>query len=395
MVRYTLSSPALTLLSVSAPSWSNGAKVARATHNESKGSRMPSAQNRARALAIAQDFGAEALELNRQLVAGDPADVASRTRLARCHLQAGQLDEAEAEYREVLRLDAKNRIAAGGLEAIEQKRHQGDLIQQARSPRPARADRERAPRAVVHRASGSATLGMPAGPVPAVFAGFERRDFTELQLAPRGELHARFAPRVVDLVRRVNALQSSAEIAAIREPGRRQLFRLSRAEVHATSGHWFVYNAGARWEAQFNIGMYGGTQRAGDWLRIGLAFDLSDRGNDADPGGPSRARAAFRQFQQVLQSPRRSLFLGWMIKENGRVEYNKPGPRLDLPEASDAADMLARANADATQWVFLGKWLSPEDPDEAALLADPVSLVRTIDRAFAGLLPLWRAIRGD
>lgn len=357
---------------------------------------MPTAHDRARALAIAQDFGAEALELNRQLVAADPVDAASRTRLARCYLQAGQLDEAEAEYREVLRLDAKNRIAAGGLEAIERQRHQGDLIQLARSPRPARtAQHEREPRAAAPRTGGSSTLGVPAGPVPVVFSGFVRRDFTELQVAPRGEVHARFAPRVVDLVRRVNALQSSAEIAAIREPGKRALFRLSRGEVHATSGHWFVYNSGARWEAQFNIGMYGGSQRTGDWFRVGLGFDMTDRGNDADPAGAAQARDAFRRFQQVLQSPRRSLFLGWMIKEGGRIEFNKPGPRRDIAEASEAADILAQANPNAAQWVFLGKWLSPEDDEEAALLADPVSLVRTIDRTFAGLLPLWRAIRGD
>jgi tetratricopeptide (TPR) repeat protein len=354
---------------------------------------MSSAHDRARALAIAQDFGAEALELNRQLVADDPADAASRTRLGRCYIQAGRLDEAEAEYREVLRLDPKNRIAAGGLEAVERQRHAGDP-----APEPARPRRtERAPRvhASMPRSGAAATHAptMALGPVPAIFGGFQPRDFTELTLCPRNEVAARFAPRVVDLVRRVNALQTSAEIAAIREPGKRQLFRLSRAEVHGRAAHWFVYNAGGRWEPQFNIGMYGGRERSSDWLRIGLGYNLSDSGRETDAAEGIRiARDHFRRFQAVLGSPRRSLLTGWLIKEGGFVEHNGDGPRLDLREASQAAEMLAAADVDRTRWAFAGKWLSPASAEDAVVLADPVLLVRTIDRVFAGLLPLWRAL---
>lgn len=344
---------------------------------------------------MAQDFGPEALELNRQLVAADPADTASRTRLARCYLQAGRLDEAEAEYREVLKGDPKNRIAAGGLEAVENKRHGGVPVEPVKAHRVSRprAEGGSAPRAA-RSSSGGGTLSRPAGPVPMVFNGFEARDFTELTLSPRGDIQSRFGPRVIDLIRRVNALQSSIEIATLREPGHKQLFRLSRSEVRALDGQWFVHNAGARWEPQFNIGMYGGAQRSGDWLRIGLAFDLSDRGNDPDPAaGLAQVRQAFQRFQTLLTSPRRSLFVGWMIKEEGRIEHNRRGPRVDL-RVSDAADLLAQADPDRTDWVFLGKWLSPGDPEGAQVLADPVSLVRTIDRVFAGLLPLWRAIMG-
>lgn len=358
---------------------------------------MSSLQERARVLAIAQDFGAEALELNQQLVAQNPADTASRTRLGRCFLQAGRLDEAEAEYREVLRLDPKNRVAVGGLEALERQRHQGDVtVEEVKARRAERVHRERVatPRRVSRGESSS--LSASVGPVPTVFNGFERRDFTELQLCPRGEIQPRFAPRVLDLLRRVNALQSSAEIAAIREPGRRQLFRLSKADVHTRAAHWFVHNAGARWEPQFNIGMYGGTSRTGDWLRVGLAFDLSDRGNDADPvAGLAQVRAYFRRFQAVLESGRRSLLLGWMIKEGGRIEFNSPGPRLDLHEAGQVSELLTGADPERADWVFMGKWFSPEQPEDAAVLAEPVALVRTIDRVFAGLLPLWRAVRGE
>lgn len=350
-------------------------------------------QDRARTLAIAQDFGAEALELNRQLVEQNPADVASRTRLGRCYLEAGRMEEAETEYRAVLAADPKNRIAAGGLETIERKRYLA--ANPIAATRPRATERARADRPVAERRSSrSAIVSTSLGPVPGIFNGFQPRDFTELHLAPRGEIQARFAPRVVDLVRRVNALQSSAEIASIREPGRRQLFRLSRADVHAHDDHWFVYNSGARWEPQFNIGMYS-SSHLGHWVRVGLGFNLSDSGRDPDTeGGVRRVRDYFGRFQEVLESGRRSLFLGWMIKENGLIEYNRPGPRLDLREASHAAEFLVQADRDRTDWVFLGKWLSPDQADDAAVLAEPVELVRTIDRVFAGLLPLWRAVLG-
>jgi tetratricopeptide (TPR) repeat protein len=359
---------------------------------------MSSPQERARELAVAQNFGPEALDLNRQLVSSNPGDLASRTRLARCLLEAGRVEEAEAAYREVLRFDPKSRIAANGIEAIQQQRRRAELSAMGLEEAPAvsRAPR-RAPRSSAPRPAAPARASLRGQAVPQAFNGFQRRDFAELQLCPRGEIQERFAPRVLDLIRRVNALDSSREIAGLREPGRRQLFRLGRADVHALAGHWFVFNLGGRWEPQFNIGMYGGVQKGGDWLRIGVGFNLTDRGNDPDPAtGLSAARDHFRRFQAILRSARRSLFLGWMIKENGLIQQDDgAGPRLDLAEASRALEAILHAEPTRTEWVFFGKWLSPDREQDAIVLADPVSLVRTIDRAFLGLLPLWRAMWND
>jgi hypothetical protein len=231
-----------------------------------------------------------------------------------------------------------------------------------------------------------------ADAVPQIFAGFGTEEFAELRGAADRQVHARFAPRVVDLVRRVNVLHSSIEAAGIREPGKRQLFRAGRTEVHAHPGHWYVFNAGGRWEPQFNIGMYG-RAAGGNWLRIGIGFDLTDDGTDADRAAVIvRVRDHLRRFQQILASPRGSLFLGWMVKENGHIQYNAGGPRLELREPSQAASLITDADPERTEWVFFGKWLSPDDAADAEILADPVELVRTIDRVFTGLVPLWRAL---
>ena len=349
---------------------------------------MSSQQDRARLLAIAQDFGTEALRLNEELVAANPADAASRTRLGRCYREAGRLEESEAQYREVLRLDPKNRIAAGGLLGIEEDRRRAASPPQIAAATP-RVTRTRSTTGV-RKADGS--RGTDEAPPPLAFTGFSPRDFAELRYYDAREVRTRFAPRVVDLVKRVNALKSSEEIASVRDEGKRQLFRASRTDVHVDTARWSVHNMGGRWEPQFNIGMYGDHGRVGDWVRFGIGFHLANDGDGADgEGGVADVRRHFHRFQEILGSSPRSLFLGWMIKENGLVEIGASGPREDLRQPAQAAEALAGCDPDRTTWAFFGKWLSPGQADDAAVLADPVEFVRTIDRVFTGLLPLWRA----
>jgi hypothetical protein len=349
---------------------------------------MASLTVRARTLAIAQDFGAEALEVNRQLVTANPGDLASRTRLARCYREAGRIEEGEAEYREVLRQDPKNLIAAGGLATIEQARR-GPEPEPVRRAAVARTPRPPRPTTVTSVIEASSVSDAP---VPLTFSGFTKFDFAELKGSPARDVRARFSPRVVDFVKRINNLQSSREIASIRDASARQLFRPSRVDMHADTSRWFVYNTGARWEPQFHIRM-SATRLEGEWLRIGIAFDLvSSRDGSDDGTGLRGAKDHFRHFQEILNSAPRSLFLGWMIKEDGRIELDHPGPREDLRQPAQAADAFTACDPDRTSWVFFGKWFSPDREDDIAVLADSVELVRAVDRTFLGLMPLWRAL---
>ena len=162
--------------------------------------------------------------------------------------------------------------------------------------------------------------------------------------------------------------------------------------MHPGDAHWYVFNLGGRWEPQWNIGMYGGPP-VGNWLRIGIGFNLAEEGAETDrASGVTLVRDRFRRFQRILTSPRRSLFLGWMVKENARLEYGRRGPRLEVREPSQAASLIAEFDPERSAWIFFGKWLQIDNLDEAAVLSDPVILVRTIDRVFTGLLPLWRAL---
>jgi hypothetical protein len=158
-------------------------------------------------MAIAGDFGPEALALDLELLSIDPNDRDARTRLARCYREVGRADEARSDYEEVLRRDPKNRIAAGALDDL--------------------------------KLGGLSASTLAARPVPHSFSGFRQEDFAELQVCPQEQIRERFGPRVVDLVKRINALPSSPEVAAIRNPQQRALFRTGLPDVHTDPRHWY------------------------------------------------------------------------------------------------------------------------------------------------------------
>jgi tetratricopeptide (TPR) repeat protein len=318
---------------------------------------------RARRLAIAGDFGAEALALNLELLRANADDNDARTRLARCYREAGRVEDAQVEYREVLRQDPKNRIAAGALD---------DLT-----------------------LGGLSAASLVTRPIPRSFTGFRQQDFAELQVCPAKDIRKRFAPRVIDLVRRINALPSSQECAGARDPQQRTLFRAGPADVHPYPRHWYVFNLGGRWEPQFNIGMFSGDEVVGDWFRIGIGMNLTLDGRSPDPeAGREQVRFYLRRFRQLLRSERRHLLTAWLAREGGRVQFQIAPPKLDLRDPGKAADLVANCIVENTDWTFYGKWLVPHQPEDARILADPVALVRLVDRVFTGLLPLYRAILG-
>jgi hypothetical protein len=324
---------------------------------------------RAAALAKRQDFGAESLRMNLELVTANEGDLAARNRLARCYCEAGILDEAEAQYREVLQRDRGNRIAAGGLGVVERLRRRRSIDI---------SDEE-----------------LRKTPLPERFVGFGLQEFAELELCrEQADIEHRFAPRVLDLVKRINQLPVSVEIASLVNSRRTALFRIGKRDVHPQMpGHWYIFNLGGRWEPQFNLGMFGGEAWGGDWLRVGIGFNLTSGG--MDPDGPRRVpevRAHFRRLQALLGQPA-NLFVAWMTDEQGLIQIDGGGPWTDLTSVSGIAERLRRLDPERTEWVFFGKWLSPNREPDGQILRDPARLIEMVRHVFAGLLPLWQEIR--
>ena len=70
---------------------------------------------RAESLALTGDFGAESEQINRQILGLVPNDIRSMTRLAKCLRLRDAKAEAEALYRNVLKIDAENLVARNAL----------------------------------------------------------------------------------------------------------------------------------------------------------------------------------------------------------------------------------------------------------------------------------------
>jgi hypothetical protein len=78
-------------------------------------------RSRANQLAGANNFGAEAERVHREITALDATDITAMNRLARCLRNRGARDEAIAVYEAVLALDTHNDIAMNGLAALRPK----------------------------------------------------------------------------------------------------------------------------------------------------------------------------------------------------------------------------------------------------------------------------------
>ncbi len=62
----------------------------------------------------------------------------------------------------------------------------------------------------------------------------------------------------------------------------------------------------------------------------------------------------------------------------------------------DAVEWLINCrNSSGLGWVFVGRWLFLDRPDDAATIGEMPRLVTDIDDTFAALFPLWVAIISD
>src|SRR5215218_7145414 len=86
---------------------------------------MPTAselQERTIAYARAGTFGGPALEANLELTRAAPENEGAWTRLARCYLESGRLDDATAALEAVLQLNVQNSIARSLLGEVSRRR---------------------------------------------------------------------------------------------------------------------------------------------------------------------------------------------------------------------------------------------------------------------------------
>ncbi len=166
-------------------------------------------------------------------------------------------------------------------------------------------------------------------------------------------------------------------------------FLTSGNYIHGDCGHWYVFHRGGRWEPQFNVGMFGTRADHPAYMRVGIGFNLTlasiDPGREA---GLRSARSFFGNLRWLARSPKRRLVASALASGRPLVEcVGAP------PEASGDPERIIRwaasVDPDLVRWVFLGRILSPEVPEEAEVLADRGELLFELTRTLDAWLPVW------
>lgn len=343
---------------------------------------MPSTaelQHRAVEYARAGNFGAEALAANLELTRLDPRNEGAWTRLARCYLETAQLDEAAAALDAVLQLNPQNTIGRN-LQSEVTKRRVGFTL------------------APPSRSRSSSTRSVRRGAQAAerdLAAGFGRAEFIALgQLPPETAAEA-LGGRIESLLMAVNERPFAAKVVETRNRAGQSGSRLFRRNSFypGPSGHLFAFHHGGRWEPQINVGFFAAPQWGRDAVRAGIGFNLSSTGADPErEAGQERTLVYFERFQQLVSSAWRHLLTEWMATNGGFIQHGDRPPSTDLLPKDAVGWLIGSHNAREVGWIFAGRWLFADRPDDAETMRDAGKLARWIDQTFTDLLPLWTSV---
>jgi Tetratricopeptide repeat len=331
-------------------------------------------QQRAVEFARAGDFGQRALETNLELTRLAPVNEGAWTRLARCYLETGQLDEATAALESALRVNPQNTIARNLLAEVSKRR--------VAAAAPATAPRRRARRT---------TRAEPAAPA----GGFGRPEFAALGQLPPAAAVESLSPRIESILMALNERPFAQKAVETRNRAGRPGARLYRRNsiYPGSAGHLFAFQHGGRWEPQLNIGFFAASHWERHCIRAGIGFDLTAAGADPDrQSGQERALESFAHFQRLVATEWRDILTDWMSRQGGFIQYRDRPPATDLVPR-DAVAWLANCQAAAeTGWIFLGGWLFADRTPDVETMYDGRRLTGWFDDTFSALLPLWASL---
>ena len=314
-------------------------------------------QQRAVELAKSNSFGSEALDVNLEITRSDPSNQGAWTRLARCYLEQRRFADAAGALATVLDLNPSNTIAKSLMTEVTKRR----------------------------------AMALPTADA---MTGFTSNDFDALtHLAPVEAARA-LGPKIETLLMSLNDQRTAERIVQARnragESGSKLFHRNSYHD--GGDGYLHAHHHGGRWEPQFDLGFMGGSAWGGNWMRMGLGFNLGTGGRDEQIDGHERMVQYFETFQQQLSSAWRRHLADWMSTSGGFIQYGSRGPAVDVLPPQAVEWLISCRNPAAQGWIFVGRWLSLSEPADAAILGDMRQLVATVEDTFAALFPLWAAI---
>jgi hypothetical protein len=337
---------------------------------------IQSLEEQATAFARRGDFGVEARQVNEELTREAPGNPAAWTRLGRCCLELGQLDEATAALEAALRLNPQNTIASSLQQEVSRRR--GKLSAFVPPVKKARA--------------GASKREAP------VVGGFGRPEFATLgQLTSTAAVEA-LGPRVEAILMALNDRPFADKIVDARNRAGQSGGKLFRRNSFypGGAGHIYAMHHGGRWEPQLNLGFFAASRWGRNAIRAGIGFNLAQGEVDRErEAGQERLLAQFDRFQQLISSEWRQLLMDWMGANGGFIQYGDQPPSTDmLPK--DAVSWLANANAREHKWIFCGRWFFADRTGDAETMENATKLTRAIEQSFTDLLPLWMSVyRGN
>jgi hypothetical protein len=336
------------------------------------------------------DFGNDARHVNEEITRLAPASQGAWTRLARCCLELGQLDEATAALDAALQLNPQNTIARN-LHIEVGKRRAGPVAAVA----PARK-----------RVSGGGRTGAAAGAAPGgragraasgtiALGGLGRAEFTALgHLDPQAAVES-LTPRLEPLLMALNDRPFAARVVEARNRAAQSGVRMFRrgSVSPGRQGHIHVFQQGGRWEPQLDIGMFAAPQWGRDALSAGIGFNLAPGGEDErSDAGRERAFEYFEAFQQLLATTWRLHLTDWLRTNGGFIQLGQEPPSTGVLPGDAVATLIDAGTGAAHAWIFVGRWLFMDRGEDVGILTDAPRLLRWIEQTFTDLLPLWSSV---
>ena len=340
------------------------------------------------------DFGADARSVNEQITKLAPANHGAWTRLGRCCLELGLLDDATAALDAALQLNPQNTIARN-LHIEVSKRRAGPIAAAAPRKRAASSTPRASPAARTTAAKTTKRASARSGVGTVALGGFGRAEFTALGHLAAPAAAESLTARIEPLLMALNDRPFAAKVVDARNRAGHAGVRLfRRGSIHpGRQGHVHVYQLGGRWEPQLNIGMYAAPHWGRDALSAGIGFNLAAAGDDdKSDAGRERVFGYFTAFQQLLSTTWRQHLADWLRTNGGFVQLGDNPPSADLlPDAAVAA-LINLPNPAEYDWIFCGRWLFMDRADDIGILTDAPRLLRWIEQTFNDLLPLWGSV---
>jgi hypothetical protein len=337
------------------------------------------------------DFGPDARSVNEQLATLSPSNQGAWTRLARCCLELGQLDDATAALDRALQLNPQNTIARN-LHLEVSRRRAGPVAAVPPRRRVSSTSRTSGTEGAAPRRSGRATASTLA------LGGVGRAEFTALgHLSPQAAVES-LTTRIEPLLMALNDRPFAAKVVESRNRAGHAGVRLFRRGSIApgSPGHIHVSQQGGRWEPQLSIGLFAASQWRRDCLSAGIGFNLAPGGDDEKSGaGRERVVEYFAAFQQLLATTWRQHLADWLRANGGFVQLGDRPPATDVLPADAVRTLIDTAAPAEHGWIFCGRWLFLDRGEDAAVLGEAPRLLRWFDQTFTDLLPLWSSVYRD